>query len=97
MIPAGDGNIRTLFLLHAVAWPVRDETAVGTIRVRGRNGRETSRNVVFRRDVENWWMPGTVPNGTVAWSAFHVQAPGAGRSLHERLFLPRRGGAVRDV
>ena len=75
VIPAGDGNIRTLFLLHAVAWPVRDETAVGTIRVRGRNGRETSRNVVFRRDVENWWMPGTVPNGTVAWSAFHVQAP----------------------
>ncbi|MBS1371858.1 MAG: hypothetical protein HPZ91_18080 [Lentisphaeria bacterium] len=74
-VPAGNGKIRSLFLLHAVAWPPRGEQSVGTIRLRGRDGKETLREVVFRRDVENWWMPGAVPNGTVAWSAFRTQAP----------------------
>lgn len=59
-------NIRTLALLHAIAWPgVSGE--VGTITARFSDGGEQKISVFSGRDVGNWWNPNPVVNGMIPW------------------------------
>lgn len=66
-VAAGGERLRTLFLLHAIAWPPAQGTSIGTITARFRDGSRYMVPVVAGRDVGNWWQPTQLKNGIVAW------------------------------
>lgn len=73
-IPAGGQKFANLYLLHALAWPPRDEVPVGRIDVKYADGTEQQTEVIAYQDVGNWWNPGAKRNASVVWSAENASA-----------------------
>ncbi len=67
VIPMDGRSLRTVFLLHAIAWPPAGGDSIGTVTAVYRDGTRFSAPVRTGRDVANWWMPVTLPNGQIAW------------------------------
>lgn len=66
-LPADGGKVRTVFLLHAVAWPPAGGEPAGTVTAVYKDGSRYSTPVESGRDVANWWQPVQLPNGQIAW------------------------------
>lgn len=82
-VPVAGGPVwRRVFLLHTAAWLPAAGRPVGRLRVRYRDGTESTDEVVAGRDVGNWWSPLPLPNARVGWtgenpsSVFGVQVAG---------------------
>lgn len=73
-VPAADAQFDVLYPLHAVAWPPSEEVPIGTIDVQYADGTTTPLDVVYGRDVLNWWAPAVAENGAVVWTAENKQA-----------------------
>lgn len=58
-----------LYLLHAVAWTPGRAAAIGTLDIGYEDGTSERSEVVFGRDVGDWWNPVPQINGRVAWTA----------------------------
>ena len=74
-IPAGGRPLRTLFLLHAIAWPPQGEEEVGTLRAFHSDGTETAVPVIARRDVDNWWAPSPAKSAVIGYSGYSAESP----------------------
>jgi hypothetical protein len=73
-VPARNARFDTLHLLHAIAWPPSEKVPVGTIEVQYADGTTGSIDVVYGRDVLNWWTPAGAENGTLVWTAENKEA-----------------------
>lgn len=65
---------KTLLLLHASAWTPKPGRQLGEITVRSRSGKRQVIPVRAGIDCGNWWMPFSVSNAHVLWSAENVSA-----------------------
>lgn len=68
-IPAGAQTFDCLYLLHAIAWTPPKAEAVGRIRIEYADGTQGGVDVVFGRDVADWWAPYPLENGDLAWTS----------------------------
>ncbi|MDR1283859.1 MAG: hypothetical protein LBK99_24035, partial [Opitutaceae bacterium] len=79
-IPVPGGPVwRNLYLLHAGAWlPPAGGQPAGTLRIRYADGSGSAHEVRANRDVGNWWLPATLPNGAVGWTGENASCPVVG-------------------
>lgn len=69
VIPAAEIQCKNIFLLHAIAWPPSGKQVIGNVIVTYADGSRTEHPVTKGIEVNNWWGPDDMPNGTVAWTA----------------------------
>jgi hypothetical protein len=77
-----------LHILHACGWRSPDNTLIGEYVVRYADGTRETIEVVYGKDVRDWWhYPGTpaVTRGKVAWEGSNPAAKSQGASL--KLYL----------
>ncbi|MDR1282998.1 MAG: hypothetical protein LBK99_19575, partial [Opitutaceae bacterium] len=78
-VPVPVGSVwRSLYLLHAGAWLPAGGQPVGKLRIRYADGHESAHEVRANRDVGNWWLPATLPNGAVGWTGENASCPVVG-------------------
>lgn len=65
---------KTLLLLHASAWTPKPGRPLSEITVRFRSGKQQKIPVRAGIDCGNWWMPFSVDNARVLWSAANSAA-----------------------
>ncbi len=82
VIPVADKTFNSLYFLHALAWTPETFAFVGNILVDYTDGSRQTIEVMFDRDVSNWWNSLPVKNGDVVWSA-------SNNSAYIGLFLTR--------
>jgi hypothetical protein len=82
-------EVDRLHVLHATAYPGGDGAAIAAFVLHYVDGQERMIDVVYGRDVRNWWQaPGTreaTANGRVVWTGTNPTAADANREL--RLYL----------
>jgi len=63
-----DGSAKFIYLLHALAWPAKSGTEIGSISVTRKDGSVKSIPVVCGPEVGNWWEAASRERGHVVWS-----------------------------
>jgi hypothetical protein len=82
VIPVADKTFNSLYFLHALAWTPETFASVGNILVDYADGSRQTSEVLFDRDLSNWWNALPTKNGDVVWSA-------SNNSAYVGLFLTR--------
>lgn len=73
VIQSVNRQVQSLHLLHALAWTPRREMIIGNIHVTYQDGDTQNIPVTCGIDLDDWWLPASVPNGMVAWSGENAQ------------------------
>lgn len=62
-------SMKYLGILHALAWPPKDGTQIGTIRINYTDATSSQIPIIAGVDVANWWNPLPITQGDLVWNA----------------------------
>lgn len=74
-VPASGRSFKYLYVLHALAWSPSEKVAIGRISARYEDGSVSTKDVVCKEHVGNWWNPPYLPKAQIAWTDDNKSAP----------------------